>query len=302
MSRTLDAALAYRRTRGWQPVLIRPGSKRPQLGAWQKLRPTDDELRTWFARPANVGIALGEPSGWLVDVDIDAPDALPLAPRFLPITTVFGRASKPRSHWLYTAPGARTLQLKDDAAAMIVELRSTGAQTVMPPSVHVSGEPIEWSTPSDAVSLPQEIAAAPLADKVARLALAVLNVREGMAADDAVAAALAEQPPEPEPRRPGARAVNLPVTTSASVVERARRYVSKMPPAIDGAGGSLATLNVAAVLVKGFALPEDVALDVLLTDYNPRCRGPWSEKELRHKLESALRGPRQLGYLLEGRR
>ena len=38
----------------------------------------------------------------------------------------------------------------DEEKAMLVELRSTGAQTVFPPSVHPSGEVIGWSADGDA--------------------------------------------------------------------------------------------------------------------------------------------------------
>lgn len=86
----------------------------------------------------NVGVLLGQPSDWLVDVDLDHERAIELAPAFLPPTLTFGRASKPASHWLYKCPGAATS--KRDK----VEVRSTGAQTVFPGSVHESGETIDW--------------------------------------------------------------------------------------------------------------------------------------------------------------
>lgn len=50
---------------------------------------------------------LGTPSGGLVDVDLDSPEAVCLAPHVLPETgATFGRASKPRSHFLYIVPEA----------------------------------------------------------------------------------------------------------------------------------------------------------------------------------------------------
>ena len=83
------------------------------------------------------------------------------------------------------------------------------------------------------------------------------------------------------------------------VVERARRYISKCPGAISGQGGHDATFHVAASLVHGFALGEGDAL-ALLTDWNRLCVPPWSERELRHKIESATKashsGPR--GWLV----
>ncbi len=70
------------------------------------------------------------------------------------------------------------------------------------------------------------------------------------------------------------------------VIERARRYVAKCPPAVSGQSGHNATFHVAACLVHGFALSEPDAL-ALLTEWNRICLPPWSGRELRHKVASA---------------
>jgi predicted P-loop ATPase len=69
--------------------------------------------------------------------------------------------------------------------------------------------------------------------------------------------------------------------------KRARAYVEKMPPAISGAGGHAALWNVARKLVADFGLDQDAAFKIIWAEYNPRCQPPWSEKEIRHKLEDA---------------
>ena len=83
-----------------------------------------------------------------------------------------------------------------------------------------------------------------------------------------------------------------------SVLERARRYVSKCPPAVSGQRGHDATFRVACLLVQGFALPAADAFG-LLREWNRGCQPPWSESELAHKLNSALMAPSQRarGYL-----
>lgn len=84
-------------------------------------------------------------------------------------------------------------------------------------------------------------------------------------------------------------------------IERARAYLAKMPGAVSGHGGHNATFAAACVLVRGFALPEEEAFDILATDYNPRCEPPWTEWELRHKVRSAIEvGGSPIGYLLDG--
>ena len=67
---------------------------------------------------------------------------------------------------------------------------------------------------------------------------------------------------------------------------KARKTIASMPPAISGSSGHQALFTVARKLVHDFALSDPDALNLLL-EYNKRCEPPWSEQELRHKLESA---------------
>ncbi len=150
---TPQDALAHIR-RGRSPVPIPFREKGPRLTGWQALRLSEETAPQYFnGTPCNVGIILGEASNGLVDIDLDAEEAVLLAERFLPATTSkFGRASKPRSHWLYfgSEPHGRVTYKDPIDNAMLVEFRCSGAekgaaaQTVFPPSVHPSGEAIEW--------------------------------------------------------------------------------------------------------------------------------------------------------------
>ena len=86
---------------------------------------------------------------------------------------------------------------------------------------------------------------------------------------------------------------------SLPVLERARRYIAKCPRAVSSQGGHDATYHVAAVLVNGFGLGYGDAL-VLMQEWNHCCQPPWSERELRHKIESANHAPhaKTNGHLL----
>lgn len=98
-------------------------------------------------------------------------------------------------------------------------------------------------------------------------------------------------PPAPIPTRIG-------FADRTHVYDRASRYLRAMPPAISGSGGHLATFRAAVALVRGFGLPEQEALSLLMRDFNPRCQPPWSERELRHKITSAAKqSTRPLRYL-----
>jgi len=171
-SGTLDTARGYH-ARGWAVIPIKRGSKNPGRDGWQNERWTADQLPRKFGRPCNIGVLTGEPSGWLVDVDLDHALAVELAPQFLPATgSIFGRAGKQRSHWLYIASGGAThKRAAGKPHGMLVELRSTGCQTVFPGSVHESGERIEWDDGGepaviDAAELRRAVDA--LADEVER--------------------------------------------------------------------------------------------------------------------------------------
>jgi Bifunctional DNA primase/polymerase, N-terminal len=165
--------------RSWSSIPVSYRSKRPTLAAWPTLRLTAAELAQHFnGQPLNIGVLLGEPSGGLIDIDLDCPEALLLAGRFLPIThSCFGRTSKRRSHWLYYAdPLVPTEKFEDttgDKTAMLVELRSSGTQTVFPGSVHESGEPITWDDDGEVVRK----SGADLRQAVGRLAGACLLAR-----------------------------------------------------------------------------------------------------------------------------
>ena len=81
-------------------------------------------------------------------------------------------------------------------------------------------------------------------------------------------------------------------------VERARRYLFRVPPAVAGEHGDVHTFRVCCRLVRGFALSDDEALDVL-TEWNARCQPPWTESDLQDKLRCArLYGREPMGALL----
>jgi len=174
MSMTQDAALDYVR-RGWAPIPIPYRSKNPGRNGWEKERHTEaDVLHLFNGKPSNIGVLLGEPSGGLVDIDLDHETTLRLVSQFLPATgAVFGRESKPRSHWLYRVTGEpkESRRYKSKSAGTLVEYRSTGCQTVFPPSTHECGEAILW----DEAGEPAVIEAWKLFAAVKRLADAALK-------------------------------------------------------------------------------------------------------------------------------
>ena len=81
-----------------------------------------------------------------------------------------------------------------------------------------------------------------------------------------------------------------------SVLERARKYLIKCPPAISGQNGSGAAFHVACILVMGFGLSRETAM-VLFREWSQTCQPPWSERELAHKIDDAAKQPGQRNFL-----
>jgi hypothetical protein len=133
------------------PVPIKPGTKRPPMREWQKLRLTVDDLQEHFSN--GLGVLRGVPPRPIADVDVDCPEALAVAPLFDGPKTgrISGRASKPRSHYFFELPEEFSSEQFNDplrtgknGKPSIIELRGRGGQTVVPPTIHESGEQIRW--------------------------------------------------------------------------------------------------------------------------------------------------------------
>lgn len=169
----MQAALAYRK-RGWAITPDEYRGKKALLVDWPNVILTETDIPFQFGGELrNISVLLGQPSGGLVDVDLDSMIALRLADLFLPATgCVFGRTGKPRSHRLYRTGdiAGRKFSDPDNEQSCLVEIRSTRLKTTFPPSCHESGQPISWDQNEE----PVLVDGASLTMLVARLATAVL--------------------------------------------------------------------------------------------------------------------------------
>ncbi len=142
--------------RGMVPVPLKEGTKSPTVPGWAQMtreryhsRPVGEE----FAPGSNLGLVLGPASGGLVDIDLDHPEMARIARLIFPPTAMkHGRTGFSLSHLWYRVtdtPPAKTVQWVDptidSGKRVILELRSTGGQTMIPPSVHPdTQEPLQW--------------------------------------------------------------------------------------------------------------------------------------------------------------
>jgi predicted P-loop ATPase len=182
---TPSQAAAQYIAKGWSPVPVPGRSKGPTEKGW------NDPARAFspddFDYGQNIGLRLGRVSNELTDVDVDAQEALAAAPVFLlPTAMISGRKSKPESHYFYVTSGHQltvkfedpVLKVTDPEQATIVELRANTkngkcVQTVVPPSIHPSGEQITWANGLS----PAEVKAADLVSAVKQLAVTALVAR-----------------------------------------------------------------------------------------------------------------------------
>lgn len=81
-----------------------------------------------------------------------------------------------------------------------------------------------------------------------------------------------------------------------SVFDRASRYAAKMPISVSGQNGSKPAFIAACRVALGFDLSEEDAV-AALASWNQACHPPWSERELRHKVQSAIKQGGDRGYL-----
>jgi len=136
--------------RGFRLIFYDARHKGPEGQAALKWTERSDKIEEYKAGQ-NIGVFTGHeisPGKFLADVDFDWTDGLAMAKRILPPTGFgFGRPSRLISHSFYTTPEPLISRSYDNIDGKpFVELRGTkqdgtvGLQTMIPPSVHPSGE------------------------------------------------------------------------------------------------------------------------------------------------------------------
>jgi hypothetical protein len=147
----LDEALRLL-NRGWSVVPQRPGEKKPcvRWKPYQTQLPTEQELREWFERWPDAGLALvlGPVSGVFV-IDTDGEEAHkvllerlgkePLAPKAL------SGSGEPRRYHLYFKCPDLLTKAKQTPWHPKLEFRGKGGIVVIPPSLHKSGKRYAWA-------------------------------------------------------------------------------------------------------------------------------------------------------------
>lgn len=170
---------------GWSVVPVPYGSKECQITGWTT-RP-HDSLEGFNGHPQNIAVRMGEPSGraadglpgYMIDIDLDSPEARILS-HLLPHTDcAWGRESSPCSHLIYIVDSAVGTKKyidptpKEGMRATIAEILSDGHLANAPCSLHPSGELVTWYMHGVPIRLPADV----LVKAVGRFVAAALLTR-----------------------------------------------------------------------------------------------------------------------------
>lgn len=276
----LNAALHYAK-RGWLVFPCKPGQKDPLInGGCRSASNNEETIRTWWTRwpMANIGLACGKASGvYVVDVDVDegvngfkSAEEIGALPETMAQHTPRGGA-----HFFFKTdnPPRNKNGLKHG-----IDIRADGYYVILAPSVHPNGKRYCWMEGHgiDEIELsefpnsfrPEEKKIAAPWDKVAHKPLPKINRND--------------------------------------VIERASAYLAECEPAVLHNAGHDKLLRAASILVNGFDLDESTALNLLWSEYNPRCSPPWDRtsksdvSDFERKVKECHKGcSKPRGYLLQ---
>lgn len=262
----LDKALALAR-QGFHVFPVEPNGKTPIIRDFPNRATRDEEqIRKWFAgTDRNIGIStsrFGDDQA-LVVVDVDNKGgkdgdsqvlALELDGYELPPSLEQATPSGGR-HIIYTTPEA--LKQGVNVLGTGLDIRSRGGYIVGPGSA-IDGRPYAQ------INGHAHLSAAPdwLVDRLGR-----------------------------DVPRPAGGGVVLDGIDADRARDRARGYLEKAPIAVEGDAGDLTTYKVACKL-KDMGCDAATALELML-DWNDRCEPPWSEEELRQKVNHAYKYGRE---------
>jgi hypothetical protein len=249
----IKTALRYLKL-GYRPIPIFAGTKRAAIPwkAWQIESPTEEDIGEWFSiGEKNIALVTGK---GVVVVDVDDPDLLDIVFARCGDTPMRCRTPSGGMHLYY----AMRSGIRYGSAVRIngkpIDLRCEGAYVVCPWSKSEGGKPYQW------------IGELVQADDLPPLRVSWLRERK--------------------PSRVVSPAI--PTTNHENAVWRARGYLAHIEGAIAGMRGHDRTFRVACVLTIKFGLTLEQAWPLFI-EWNGQCEPPWSEKELLHKLQDALK-------------
>jgi putative DNA primase/helicase len=174
------ALLSYYHNDGCKLVRLSRQTKQNVDKDWQNRDVSLSEIVAWYERGGNIGMQLGAVSDWRGAADCDCPEAVALAPRFLPPTLRLGKGSGVPDVYLYRSPELGFAKFTGLGGETLIDLKASnngaGHQIAVPPSVHPDKGAYRWAGGYNPASI-AEVSADALRAAVGRLAVATLIAR-----------------------------------------------------------------------------------------------------------------------------
>jgi len=243
-----------------EPLFGRHNSgKAPAIKRWkpfQTVRPSESDIRRWWSKNPrfNVGVPMGPVSGY-VALDADSEEAVDLILRTCS-ETPFQVMTRQGRHFYFRDSGIN-----------------------LPNTVRINGKPIDGR-------FFRSYLVGPWSEHWTGHVYTPLN--------DITPEMLRDVPPfDPswiavEKRSYATSTVRVqPTENRHRLLRRAEKYGDRIEPAIEGQGGSNKMMWFVGSMIQKFGLRYEEALPLILK-YNERCIPPFSEKEIEHKIHSAI--------------
>lgn len=237
--------------KGFAPIPVVAGTKIPAVKwkQWQAMLPPEDLVREWFSVRSNIAVVT---SGMVV-FDVDDPEKAELVIAECGTTPHMLRTPRGGVHLGYRKRKGSVVSNQVKLKGLPIDIRTDGGLELIADSFTDMGA-YTWL----------QSGLRPISE------LPVANIGWTR-----------EQTKK--------RVKTVVLDENAEVmVRRARAYVATIEPAVSGQAGHNRTFRVACTLVQKFGLTAEQAWPILV-EFGERCQPPWSEGELKHKLEDAVK-------------
>src|ERR687897_1428947 len=172
--------LSYYVNEGIKLVRLDGRTCRPIDHDWPAIEIPLEDLERHVSRRGGVGWQCGQASGWISAVDNDWPEAMRLAPRFLPDTLLGAKGRERPSHYIYRSPGLGFQTFRGLDGTEIIALKasnnSRGHQIVVAPTIHPDKGPYHFVGGYNPAAV-AEVDKDELRKRTGRLAVAALLAR-----------------------------------------------------------------------------------------------------------------------------
>ncbi len=123
-------------------------TRKPIDKEWPQTTIPPEEIKKHVRRGGGLGWQCGEVSGWISAVDLDWPEAMRLAPRFIPETLQAAKGGEAPSHSFYRSPGLGFHKFRGLDGSEIISLKASnngqGHQVAVAPTVHPAKGPYHF--------------------------------------------------------------------------------------------------------------------------------------------------------------